>query len=189
MHFKSYLSTRKRCKATITKATTLKIFHHVLTVKNPIIHKKKKCWWRPDVRCHKCGQLGHVERIHKSQQQQGEVKAVVEELQEEQLFVVSCFATSSSQKTWLIDSGCINHMTYDQGLFKELEKIVTSKVRIGNGAYLAVKGKGTVAIEGHTCFKLISNVLYVPEINQNLLSVGQLLEKGYIRCCLRTIIA
>ena len=27
--------------------------------------------------------------------------------------------------------------------------------------------------------KLISDVLYVPEINQNLLSVTQLLEKGY----------
>ena len=152
-------------------------------------HPQKRCWWRPNIKFHKCGQLGHVERIHKSQQQQGEVKAVVEELQEEQLFVVSCFATSSSQKTWLIDSGCINHMTYDQGLFKELDKTITSKVRIGNGAYLAVKGKGTVAIEGHTGLKLISNVLYVPEINQNLLSVGQLLEKGYIRCCLRTIIA
>ena len=70
-------------------------------------------------------------------------------------------------------------MTCDQGLFKELDKTVTSKVRIGNGVYLAVKGKGTVAIEGHTSLKLISNVLYVPEINQNLLSISQLLEKGY----------
>ena len=114
-----------------------------------------------------------MERICKSQQQQGEVKAVVEELQDEQLFVVSCFATSSSLETWLINSGCTNHMTYDQGLFKELDKTITSKVRIGNGAYIAVKGKVIVAIEGHTSLKLISNVLYVPEINQNLLSVGQ----------------
>ena len=120
-----------------------------------------------------------MERIYKSQQQQGEVKVIVEELQDEQLFVVSCFATSSSPETWLIDSGYTNHMTYDQRLFKELNKTITSKVRIGNGAYLAVKGKGTVAIEGHTGLKLIFNVLYVPEINQNLLSVGQLLEKGY----------
>ncbi|RVW83992.1 hypothetical protein CK203_047319 [Vitis vinifera] len=103
-----------------------------------------QCWWRPDVRCHKCGQLGHVERICKSQQQQGEVKAAVEELPDEQLFVVSCFATSSSPETWLIDSGCTNHMTYDQGLFKELDKTVTSKVRIGNGAYLACSKKQEV---------------------------------------------
>ncbi|KAJ9678645.1 hypothetical protein PVL29_020733 [Vitis rotundifolia] len=107
------------------------------------------------------------------------LRVAVEELQDEQLLVVSCFATSSSLETWLIDSGCTNHMTYDQGLFKELDKTITSKIRIGNGAYLAVKGKGTVEIEGHTGLKLISNVLYVPEINQNMLSVGQLLEKGY----------
>ncbi|GAV57823.1 hypothetical protein CFOL_v3_01359 [Cephalotus follicularis] len=91
----------------------------------------------------------------------------------------SCFATSSSIEICLIDSGCTSHMTYDQELFRELDKAAISKVRIGNGAYLTVKGKGTVAIEGHTGLKLISNVLYVPEINQNLLSVGQLLEKGY----------
>ena len=65
-------------------------------------------------------------------------------------------------ETWFIDSGCTNHMTYDQGLFKEIDKTVTSKVIIGNRAYLVVKGKGTVAIEGHTGLKLISNVLYIP---------------------------
>ena len=86
--------------------------------------------------------------------------------------MVSCFATSSSLETWLIDSGCTNHMTYDQGLFKEIDKTSTSKVRIGNRAYLVVKGKGTVEIEGHTGLKLISNVLYVPQINQNMLSVS-----------------
>ena len=33
-------------------------------------HPHNKCWWRPDIKCHKCGQLGHVERICKTQQQQ-----------------------------------------------------------------------------------------------------------------------
>jgi len=37
--------------------------------------------------------------------------------------------------------------------------------------------------------KLISDVLYVPKINQNLLSVGQLLDKGFkvlfeVKCCM-----
>ena len=93
--------------------------------------------------------------------------------------MVSCFATNSSTKSWLIDSGCTNHMTYDRELFRELGETTISKVRIGNGARIAVKGKGTVAIEGYTGLKLIYDVLYVPEINQNLLSVTQLLEKSY----------
>jgi len=93
--------------------------------------------------------------------------------------MASCFVNSSLTESWLIDSGCTSHMTYDQELFKKLDRIAISKVRIGNEAYLAVKGKGTVAIKGNTGLKLIYDVLYVPEINQNLLSVDQLLEKGY----------
>lgn len=104
---------------------------------------------------------------------------VVEQPEEEQLFMASCFVASSSTKSWLIDSACTSHMTYDKELFKRLDKTAISKVRIGNGAYLAVKGKGTVAIKYNIGLKLIYDVLYVPEINQNILSVGQLLEKGY----------
>jgi hypothetical protein len=35
-------------------------------------------------------------------------------------------------------------MTYDQELFKKLDKTVISKVRIGNGAYLSSKGQRNI---------------------------------------------
>ena len=44
---------------------------------------------------------------------------------------------------------------------------------------IEVKGKETVAIKGSAGIKLIYDVLLVPKIDQNLLRVGQLLEKGY----------
>ncbi|XP_052198262.1 uncharacterized protein LOC127805549 [Diospyros lotus] len=31
-------------------------------------HPQHKCWWRPDVKCNKCGQLGHITIVCKSQQ-------------------------------------------------------------------------------------------------------------------------
>ncbi|XP_014503305.1 uncharacterized protein LOC106763651 [Vigna radiata var. radiata] len=93
-------------------------------------------------------QLGHMEKICKSHQQQGEVKVSEDQPQEEQFFVVTCFVTNSSIESWLIDSGYTNHMSYDRELFTELDKIVLSKVRVGNGAYIVVKGKETMAIEG-----------------------------------------
>ncbi|KAL8128314.1 hypothetical protein AgCh_015053 [Apium graveolens] len=122
---------------------------------------------------------GHVEKICRSSQQQVKAKTVIEQVNEEDLFAVSCIANSSSEESWLIDSGCTNHMTYDQDLFRDLDTNYTTKVRIGNGVKIAVKGKGTVAIKGCSGLRLISDVLYVPEIDQNLLSVGQLVEKGY----------
>jgi hypothetical protein len=70
-------------------------------------------------------------------------------------------------------------MTYDKALFKKLEDTEIKWVRIGNGEHIPVKGKGTVAITSYSSTKNLTDVLYVPEINQNLLNVGQLLEKGF----------
>ncbi|XP_017416523.1 uncharacterized protein LOC108327317 [Vigna angularis] len=122
---------------------------------------------------------GHVEKIYKSSKTQENVQALIEEDEEEDLFVVSCFATARSTESWLIDSGCTNHMINDQELFKYLDATYNTNVRIGNRAKITVKGKGTIAIKGCTGLKLITNVLYVLKIDQNLLSVGQLLEKDY----------
>ena len=95
------------------------------------------------------------------------VDQVADEEDEEQLFIASCFATCHSSEKWLIDSGCTNHKTFDRDLFKELETSVVSKVKISNGEYIKVKGKGTVAIESISGTKLIKDVLFVPNISQN----------------------
>jgi len=49
--------------------------------------------------------------------------------------------------------------------------------------------KGTISITTNSGTKSISDVFYVPNIDQNLLSVGQLIEKGFKdtfedHCCL-----
>ncbi|KAA8514992.1 hypothetical protein F0562_018221 [Nyssa sinensis] len=113
----------------------------------------------------KCNQLGHEDVICKGKAQQQKVEAqVVDQDVEDQLFVATCFASNSSSESWLIDSGCTNHMTYDKELFKELESTTITKVRIGNGDHIAIKGKGTIAIESCLGTKTISDVLYVQEI-------------------------
>ena len=63
-------------------------------------------------------------------------------------------------------------MTHDKDLFRELRSTNMSKVRIGNGHYIAVEGNGTVAISSCSGTKLIFDVLYVPQIDQKFLSVG-----------------
>jgi len=65
-------------------------------------------------------------------------------------------------------------MTNDHKLFKELDKTVVSKVKIRNGDFISVKGKWEVAIESLCGMKYIYNVLFVPDIDQNLLYVLQL---------------
>ena len=50
---------------------------------------------------------------------------------------------------------------------------------IRNGDHIVVKGKGTIVISTNIGTKTISDVLFVPDIDKNLLSVGQLIEKGF----------
>ena len=107
-----------------------------------------------------------------------EAKTIYPE-EEDYLFVATCFTSMSSTNRWLINNGCLNHMTHNKSLFKEWCEITSSMVRVGNGKYIAVKGKGTIAILTYHGTKSITNVLYVPDIDQNLSSVGQMVEKGY----------
>lgn len=142
-------------------------------------HPPFKCWKRPDAKCNMCDQYGHEAVICKNKFQKHEEGAkIAEEDDTDQMFVAACFSTKSSSESWLIDSGCTNHMTYDKSLFKDFVPTSESKVRIGNGVYIAAKGRGTIAITTISGTKTISDVLYVPDIDQNLLSVGQLIEKG-----------
>ncbi|XP_027169592.1 uncharacterized protein LOC113769333 [Coffea eugenioides] len=58
-------------------------------------HMPKRYWWRPDIKCRKCGNMGHMERVCKSQQ--FETAGVsTEQQEEEQLFVATWFATNNS---------------------------------------------------------------------------------------------
>ena len=97
-------------------------------------HSSFKCWRRPDAKCSKCNQMGHEAVICKSKnQQQGEEAKVANQDEEDQLFVATCFAGSEESESWMIDSGCTNHMTNDRELFKDLKPTNITKVRIGNG--------------------------------------------------------
>ena len=73
---------------------------------------------------------------------------------------------------WLLDSGCTNHMSPNLGIFRNLDNEGATKVKVGNGEMLEVLGKGTVVVKTTSGIKTIENVMYVPKIDQNLLSVG-----------------
>ncbi|XP_059627041.1 uncharacterized protein LOC132269821 [Cornus florida] len=78
-----------------------------------------------------------------------------------------------------LDSGCSNHMTGDKNIFLEIDSSSNSQVRMENGALVQANGKGTIAIETKKGRKHIRDVLLVSDLEQNLLSVGQLVEHGY----------
>ncbi|KAJ8898697.1 hypothetical protein K2173_004731 [Erythroxylum novogranatense] len=79
------------------------------------------------------------------------------------------------------DSGCSNHMCGSKSLFSHLNEEFHSTVTFGDCSNVSVMGKGDIKIRTKNGFvETISNVLYVPSLKSNLLSVGQLQEKGYV---------
>ncbi|KAD5960996.1 hypothetical protein E3N88_12469 [Mikania micrantha] len=81
---------------------------------------------------------------------------------------------------WFVDSGCSNHMTSAKGSFVMLNASFKISVRLGDKKNLEVEGKGTVQIlmkDG--TLKFLEDVYYAPKLEYNLLSVGQLMRKGY----------
>ena len=70
-------------------------------------------------------------------------------------------------------------MTSNEEIFKEIDSQCQSKVKMGNGAPVDAKGKGTITVETKKGSRDIRDVLLVPDLAQNLLSVGQMLERNY----------
>jgi hypothetical protein len=64
---------------------------------------------------------------------------VVDQDDEDQMFMATCFSTKSFLECWLIDGSYTNHITYDRSLFKDLKPTRITKVRIGNGGYIPAK--------------------------------------------------
>jgi hypothetical protein len=83
--------------------------------------------------------------------------------------------------TWLIDSGASNHMTCYKDSFLELvHKDSPQKVKLGDDYQYLIKGVGEAS------YKLdfgkpmkMKDVLYVPGLYKNLLSISALDEKGF----------
>ncbi|PHT34633.1 hypothetical protein CQW23_26433 [Capsicum baccatum] len=78
------------------------------------------------------------------------------------------------------DSSCSNHMTSAKSLFKELDEKQKKTVHLGNTKEMQVEGKYTVGVDtSHDKVKMLDNVLFVPDLGYNLLSVGKLMIDGH----------
>ncbi|XP_034212743.1 uncharacterized protein LOC117625258 [Prunus dulcis] len=80
---------------------------------------------------------------------------------------------------WYINSGYSNHMTRNESLLTDIRTNVVGKVQMPNGELVNVAGMGTLAIDTTKGKKYIKEVMYLPGLKENLLSVGQMDEHGY----------
>ncbi|XP_017431714.1 uncharacterized protein LOC108339076 [Vigna angularis] len=85
-----------------------------------------------------------------------------------------------NDQSWYLDTGCSNHMTGRREWLVELDSSRKSKIRFADDSMVMAEGVGKVLLtckNGETAY--MDEVLFVPSMKSNLLSLGQLLEKGY----------
>ena len=89
---------------------------------------------------------------------------------------LSCF----DNLVWYLDTGASNHMCGDENLFKELTKVDVGHVSFGDASKVTVKGRGTIwYLQKNNQVGEIIDVYFVPDLKSNILSMSQLMEKGY----------
>ena len=89
-------------------------------------------------------------------------------------------ASTSNKFDWFIDSGASSHMTSNSDLLRNFIKKQTGEIVTANGVSVAVEGVGEVCLKIGGREINVKNVLYVPKINVNLLSVSKMVEKGNV---------
>ena len=81
---------------------------------------------------------------------------------------------------WYLDSGCRNHMTDNKYWFSKLDESVKKVIKFADGRHINSGGKRDISIVKMDGGKAtITDVLYVPCMTSNLISVGQLLAKDF----------
>lgn len=130
---------------------------------------------RDMIECFRCHKLGHFQY----ECPDGEKRVNYDELEEDVLLMAHVeLIGTKSEEVWFLDSGCSNHMTGNKTWFVNMEHDFNRTVKLGNDMRMAVVGKGSVRVQVDGITQMISYVYYVPELKNNLLSIGQLQEKG-----------
>ncbi|KAM5569751.1 hypothetical protein ABKV19_016986 [Rosa sericea] len=137
------------------------------------------CWHKGKPKCSNCERFGHVQKDcnYKGNQQAN----YTEEVQSDHNLFFACHAATvqNNDQVWFIDSACSNHMTANKSLLIDIDTSVTPRVRMADGNLAQSQGRGTLVVETKKGRMYIKEVMIVPNLAENLLSVGQLIEHGY----------
>lgn len=124
-------------------------------------------------RCYSCNKYGHYKSQCRKNNQNND-----------QNNFAAIFSAHSSMDPddWYIDSGATMHMSRRSDWMYDLQTSPIQKIMVANNDAVSVQNMGKVNIQTNVCKDVhqiqVRNVLFIPELSANLLSVCQLTKNG-----------
>ena len=85
----------------------------------------------------------------------------------------SVFSATSENRTWIIDTGASDHMTWDSSQLKYILPSSQSIIFTANGSTSPITGEGSVILSNTLT---LDTVIVVPSLEYNLLSISQIIS-------------
>jgi len=133
-----------------------------------------------DGKCYNCDKIGHRSRDCRSKKKSDKAAN-----SDNVLTAIACNAElARKSESWCLDSGATSHMCNDKQKFEVIDKDEQSRVYTAAEHYVKSIGKGNASLnlkinQRENKIIKLENVLYVPELRNNLLSVSTITKRGY----------
>lgn len=137
--------------------------------------------------CYFCKKPGHEKKEcrkfaawQQKKNNEGGHKANVLQTNESNQFL---FVVSTLVSGWILDSGATCHISGQRNAFSPFNANHREIVTMANGSHVTAMGKGDIRIQllnesNETTLVTMKDVLYIPGVNTNLVSVKKLTENG-----------
>ena len=154
------------------------------------------------LKCHYCGKKGHIKRDCRRKKREesapgaegsslmaassfaavaSELAAISAEAGTHSAARVAASKTSGHKYSdeWILDSGASSHMTHDKSALQDFRSLkIASRITFGNGDQGMAEGKGDIVLHTPCGKATLRDVLYVPTLVTNLLSVSTAMDRG-----------
>ena len=97
-------------------------------------------------------------------------------------FVIRDGASNTTATRWIVDSGALQHMTLHKHFFDSYQLVLGRKMFMSDNGMVKDISKGSILVETRVKDRVrsitIHDVLHVPKMHSNLLSVSKLISRG-----------